>query len=164
MKFKSAFIVLLAVFVIATLIPETESLGSRRSFCGNHLINKVCYQIKFSGLPSGSKSIKRYPSSVMMSFLSTSSHFRCQAHVPACDSEIFVQHWENFVSLCRHGMHLISLVASTDIENLSYLKFCSLKVIRKIENAPHFCVGTSDPCEVKQLFINVRVFGQTLRV
>ena len=75
MKFKSAFIVLLAVFVIATLIAETESQRGKLRVCGNHLINKVCSQMKFSGLPSGSKSVKRYSASVMMPFLSTSSHF-----------------------------------------------------------------------------------------
>ena len=76
MNFKSSFIVLLAVFVIATLIAETESQFDKPPECGrNHLINKVCYQIKFSGIPSGSKSIKRYPSRVMMSFLSTSCRF-----------------------------------------------------------------------------------------
>lgn len=40
MKFKSAFIVLLAVFVIATLIAETESQRGKLRVCGNHLINK----------------------------------------------------------------------------------------------------------------------------
>jgi len=40
MKFKSAFIVLLAVLVISTLIGETESQGSRSDCSGNHFINK----------------------------------------------------------------------------------------------------------------------------
>ena len=46
MNFKPAFIVLLAVFVISTLIVETECQGRRGGGGGrggrNHLIDKVC--------------------------------------------------------------------------------------------------------------------------
>ena len=49
MKFKSVLIVLLAVFVISTLIVETECQGPRRrpgvaggGRAGDHLIDKVC--------------------------------------------------------------------------------------------------------------------------
>ena len=49
MKFKSVWIVLLAVFVISTLIVETECQGRRVGRVGgvggrggDHLIDKVC--------------------------------------------------------------------------------------------------------------------------
>ena len=44
MKFKTAFIVLLTVFVISSLIIETECQGHGRSKSppGDHLIHKVC--------------------------------------------------------------------------------------------------------------------------
>ena len=47
MKFKSVLIVLLAVFVISTLIVETECQGRRRGVVGgsrggDHLMAKVC--------------------------------------------------------------------------------------------------------------------------
>ena len=71
MKFKSTLIVLLAVFVIATLIVETECQGSQPGCRGNHLINKVCYYKKFSGIPSGSKSAKTLSRQWWCHFLST---------------------------------------------------------------------------------------------
>ena len=47
MKFKSVLIVLLAVFVISTVIVETECQGRRRGVVGgsrggDHLMDKVC--------------------------------------------------------------------------------------------------------------------------
>ena len=69
MKFKSAFVVLLTVFVIATLIAETECQRGRGRSAGrggNHLIERVSYWIKFSGMPSGSKLIIKVPLSLLV--------------------------------------------------------------------------------------------------